>query len=210
MQLVLPRLYAITDVRLSGLSHAQQVERLARGGARLIQLREKTASPRDFYIDALKAVQIGHSLGARIIVNDRVDIALAIEADGVHLGQDDLPPEEVRTLLGSDRIVGFSTHTILQALEADSTSVDYIAVGPVFDTSTKENPDPVLGLKMLAEIRAKVSKPLVGIGGISLATAGSVIDAGADSVAVISDLVRSSDLAARAELFVAALEIESK
>src|SRR5688572_28055033 len=117
----LPKLYPITDTRLSKLSHAEQVERLAAGGATLIQLREKTASPRDFYEAALAAMKIARALSVRIIINDRVDIAVAVGADGVHLGQQDLPPDRARPLLSSEAIVGFSTHNLKQALEADST-----------------------------------------------------------------------------------------
>src|ERR1051325_2429259 len=115
MTFTLPRLYPITDVRLTGLSHAEQVERLAEGGATLIQLRDKLAAPREFYQAALEAVRVARRLGVRII-NDRVDIAMAVEADGVHLGQDDLPPERARQLLGPSRLVGYSTHNLGQAL----------------------------------------------------------------------------------------------
>jgi thiamine-phosphate pyrophosphorylase len=197
----LPKLYPITDTLLTGLTHAEQVERLAAGGASLIQLREKRASPRDFYEAALAAMKVARSLKVRLIINDRVDIAVAVEADGVHLGQDDLPPDRARKLLGSEAIIGFSTHNLKQALEADSTSADYIAFGPVFQTSTKENPDPVVGLEQLSEIKRLVSKPLVAIGGIKLERAESVIEAGADSLAVISDLYSTGDISERVASF---------
>jgi thiamine-phosphate pyrophosphorylase len=202
MTISLPKLYPITDTRLAGLSHAEQVERLAAGGATLIQLRDKTASPRDFYEAALAALKIARALNVRIIINDRVDIAAAVRADGVHLGQDDLPPDRARAILPPGAIIGFSTHNLKQALEADSTSADYVAFGPVFQTSTKENPDPVVGLDQLAEIRRLVSKPLVAIGGITLERAASVIEAGAASVAVISDLYSVGDIAERAAAFI--------
>jgi len=204
----LPKLYPITDVYLSGLSHAAQVERLARGGATLIQLRHKSASPREFYAEALKAVAAGRELGVRVIINDRVDVALAVKADGVHLGQDDLPPADARKLLGPDRIIGFSTHTLEQALEAASMPVDYIALGPIFGTSTKQNPDEVVGLDIIGEIKSRISKPLVAIGGITLATVKSVLDAGADSAAVISDLVAHGDPGARVKEFLARISAE--
>jgi thiamine-phosphate pyrophosphorylase len=206
MALNLPRLYPITDTLISGLSHAEQVGRLAEGGATLIQLRDKHAAPRDFYAAAREAVQVARRLGVRIIINDRVDIAAAIGADGVHLGQDDLPPEKARALLGADRIVGFSTHTLEQALAASSAPVDYVAIGPAFRTVTKEKPDPVVGLTAISEIRHRVSKPLVAIGGITLELARSVIEAGADSVAVISDLYSAGDVAARARMYFRLLE----
>jgi thiamine-phosphate pyrophosphorylase len=198
MTLSIPRLYPITDARITGLSHAEQIERLAAGGATLIQLREKFAAPREFHQSALEAMKVARRLGVQIIINDRVDIAMAVAADGVHLGQDDLPPERVRALLGQSRIIGFSTHSLKQALEADSAPVDYIAIGPVFQTSTKEKPDPVVGLEALGEIKRHVSKPLVAIGGITLDRAQEVIAAGADSLAIISDLYVTGDIAGRA------------
>jgi thiamine-phosphate pyrophosphorylase len=206
MTLNLPKLYPITDARISGLSHAEQVERLAEGGATFVQLREKHASPRDFYAAAREAVRVARRLGVQVIINDRVDIAIAVGADGVHLGQDDLPPEKARALLGTNRIVGFSTHDLKQALAACSAPVDYIAIGPAFQTSTKERPDPVVGLDAIAEIKREISKPLVAIGGITLGLAKSVIEAGADSVAIISDLYSTKDIAARARMYVRLLE----
>lgn len=206
MALHVPKLYPITDTRISGLSHAEQVERLAEGGATLIQLRDKHAAPRDFYAAAREAVRVARRLGVQVIINDRVDIAVAVEADGVHLGQDDLPPEKARALLGTNRIVGFSTHTLKQALAACSAPVDYIAIGPAFQTLTKEKPDPVVGLEAITEIKRMVSKPLVAIGGITLGLARSVIGAGADSVAVISDLYSAGEIAARARMYFRLLE----
>ena len=201
-----PRLYPITDTRLGGLTHAEQVEQLAAGGATLVQLREKVAAPREFYEAALKAMQVARALGVRLIINDRVDIAIAVDADGVHLGQDDLPPERVRQLVGAGRIIGYSTHNLKQALEADSTSVDYIAVGPVFQTRTKANPDPVVGPELIRELKPRLSKPLVAIGGITLDSAPAVIAAGADSVAVIGDLYSTGDIATRAREFLHRLQ----
>jgi thiamine-phosphate pyrophosphorylase len=206
MPFTLPRLYPITDTRLSGLTHAEQVEQLAAGGATLVQLREKVAAPRDFYEAAFKAMQVARALGVRLIINDRVDIAIAVDANGVHLGQDDLPPERVRELIGADRIIGYSTHSLKQALEANSTSVDYIAIGPVFQTRTKANPDPVVGPDLIRELKLHLCKPLVAIGGIALDTAPAVIAAGADSVAVIGDLYAAGDIAARASEFLRRLQ----
>src|SRR5437763_8741352 len=168
MTFTLPRLYPITDIRLTGLTHAEKVERLAAGGAPVVQLREKHASPREFYEAALKAVQVARALGVRIIINDRLDIAMVVDADGVHLGQDDLPPARARALVGANRIVGYSTHNVKQALEADATPVDYIAVGPVFQTTTKANPDPAVGPELIRELKTRLTKPLIAIGGITL------------------------------------------
>jgi thiamine-phosphate pyrophosphorylase len=191
MKLTLPKLYAITDARLSGLSHAEQVARLADGGATLIQLREKYASPRDFYREAQDALRVARERGVTVIINDRADIALALGGDGVHLGQDDLPPEAARRLLGERFVIGYSTHSLAQLEAAARLPVDYVAFGPVFATRTKENPDPSVGLELLARARALLppTLPLVAIGGITRENARQTLDAGADSVAVVSALI---------------------
>lgn len=182
----LPRIYPITDRRLTGLSHAEQVARLCEGGATLVQLREKHLAPRDFYREAESALAVARAHGARLVINDRADIALALRADGVHLGQDDLRPDAARRLLGDASIVGFSTHNIAQAIEASSLPVTYIAIGPVFHTSSKTNPDPIVGLEELRRART-LTRPhaLVAIGGITRESALAVLEAGADSLAVI-------------------------
>lgn len=205
MSFTLPKLYPITDTLISGLSHAEQVELIADGGASLIQLREKRATPREFYQAALEAMLIARRVGVQIIVNDRVDIAIAVKADGVHLGQNDLPPDRARSLLGETRIIGFSTHSVEQALAADLAPVDYVAIGPIFQTFAKDRPDPIVGLETVAEVKRRISKPLVAIGGITLQTASSVIEAGADCVAVISDLLSAGDIPDRTRRFVSAL-----
>lgn len=182
----LPLVYPITDTQISGLSHVDQVRLLADGGATLVQLREKTLPALDFYKEA-KAVA---ELGLTLIINDRVDVALALNAAGVHLGQDDLPPEAARKLLGDDVIVGFSTHSVAQAQLATMFPVDYIAIGPIFQTTTKANPDQAVGLDGLRAVRDVVGDlPLVAIGGITAANAADVIHAGADSVALIGGLL---------------------
>jgi thiamine-phosphate pyrophosphorylase len=184
------RLYPITDVRISGLSHAEQVARFSAGGATLIQLREKYLSPREFYGEAEAALRVAHSRGARLIINDRVDIALALHADGVHLGRDDLSPSLARRLLGEGALIGFSTHNVEQAHAAADMPVDYIAIGPIFSTATKADPDPVVGLDGLRRVREVIGGiPLVAIGGITAQNAPKVISAGADAVAVISALL---------------------
>lgn len=190
MRLNLPKIYPITDARLSGLSHAEQVRRLAAGGATLVQLREKHSPPREFYREAEEALRVARGLGVRLIVNDRADVALALGADGVHLGQDDLPPAAARELLGERAVIGFSTHNMEQAREAARLPVNYIAVGPVFETSSKENPDPAVGLEGLRRVRRVVGQiPLVAIGGVRPENLSEVLRAGADSVAVISLLL---------------------
>ena len=189
-RLMLPRVYALTDVRLSGLSHVEQVELLSAGGATLIQLREKGMAPREFYEQAKKAVAVAVQRGVRLIINDRVDVALAVGAAGVHLGQDDMPPEAARRLLGSEAVIGYSTHNIEQAIAATNLPIDYLAIGPIFATTSKSDTAPVLGREGLRAVRRAIGAfPLVAIGGITSANAAGVIEAGADSVAVISALL---------------------
>ena len=195
----LPKLYPITDMRLSGLAHAAQIARLCDGGARFVQLREKHLAPREFYREAQAALAVARERGAQLIINDRADIVLALGADDVHLGQDDLDPVAARRLLGENFIIGYSTHSIAQAIEAARLPVDYIAIGPIFATQTKENPDPIVGLEGLRRVRDSIdsSIPLVAIGGITETTARAALDAGADSVALISALLAAPDLIAR-------------
>ena len=189
-KLDLPRVYPLTDVQMSGLSHAEQVQLLSSGGATLVQLREKQMPPREFYEQAKAAVEVATRSGVWLIINDRVDIALAAKAHGVHLGQDDLPPDAARKLLGAQAIIGYSTHNIEQATKALTLPIDYLAIGPIFGTSTKTDTSPVLGLEGLRAVRQVVGAvPLVAIGGISHANAREVIEAGADSVALISALL---------------------
>jgi thiamine-phosphate pyrophosphorylase len=190
LRINLPKIYPITDARLSGLSHAEQVRRLGAGGATLVQLREKHLSPREFYREAEDALRVARELGVRLIVNDRADIALALGADGVHLGQDDLPAAAARQLLGERAVIGLSTHNEEQAREAIRLPVDYVAIGPVFQTSSKENPDAVVGLEGLRRVRRIVGQiPLVAIGGVRAEHVPAVLSAGADAVAVISLLL---------------------
>jgi thiamine-phosphate pyrophosphorylase len=190
---VLPRVYALTDVRMSGLSHAEQVELLSEGGASLVQLREKDLGPREFYEQAKAAIAVAAQRGVHLIINDRVDVALAVGAHGVHLGQDDMPPDAARELVGPDAIIGYSTHNINQAIAATKLSIDYLAIGPIFNTTTKADTAPVLGLDGLRAVRQAIGAfPLVAIGGITRGNAREVIAAGADSVAVISALFSNS------------------
>ena len=187
----LPRLYAIVDS--SAHQSIQQLvayaAELATGGCTLLQYRNKGggAGPILEQSRALKKL-VGDSV--RLIMNDRADLCLAAGFDGVHVGQDDLSPEAVRGIIGPQCWLGVSTHNPEQLREADLTSADYLAIGPVFATSSKDNPDPVVGLEGVRRARELTGKPLVAIGGITRANAASVIQAGADSVAVISDLLR--------------------
>src|SRR5947209_8415293 len=190
----LPRLYAIADASFG--DPVQLAEALFAGGARLLQVRDKRASARDLLYQVERILAMAPH-DAKVIVNDRVDVALIAGSAGVHLGQTDLPPAAARHILGPGRIVGFSTHNIEQALEAEKLPIDYIAVGPIFATTTKENPDPVVGLETLAKICNGIGKPVVAIGGIKLTNVADVLNAGASSVAVIGDLLGTRDVAVR-------------
>ena len=202
------KVYPITDVRISGLSHGDQVARLIQGGAKLIQLREKYLPPRDFFLQAEAAIKVARGHNAQIIIDDRVDLALALKADGVHLGQDDLPVEAARAILGERALIGYSTHNLQQALGARTLPIDYLAVGPVYGTSSKKDSDPIVGLESLREIRDLVPHlPLVAIGGITKENLRTTLRAGASCVAVISAVLGNAaeisaalgDLIARSE-----------
>lgn len=184
------KIYPITDVRLSGLSHSEQVVKLSNGGASLIQLREKHLTPGSFFKQAEEASHIAHQRNVRIVLNDRVDIALALRVDGVHLGQDDFPPDAARRLLGDKAIIGVSTHNLEQARRASRLPVNYLAIGPIFSTSSKSNPESVVGLEGLRNVRDAIGDfPLVAIGGITHQNALEVLKSGADAIAVISALL---------------------
>ncbi len=189
----LPRIYPLTDGQLSGLSLVQQVRLLSLGGASLIQLREKHKPAREFYEQAKAAVAVAAPWSVQLLINDRVDIALAVGAHGVHLGQDDMPPDAARKLLGPHAVIGYSTHNIEQAIAATKLPIDYLAIGPIFATTTKSDTAPIIGLDGLRAVRQESGTfPLVAIGGITPENAREVIQAGADSVAVISALLSNS------------------
>jgi thiamine-phosphate pyrophosphorylase len=202
----MPKLYAITDRQWSNCAHEEIVRMLLHGGARFIQLRDKEASARELLDQAMACLKLTQKAGATLIINDRVDVALTAGADGVHLGQDDLSVAEAREILGADKIIGVSTHSIAQFRAALETSADYIAVGPVYPTTTKENSAAVVGLKLVREARKLTDRPLVAIGGINHRRAPKVIAAGADSVAVISALYplpKKVDLTSKPEITLA-------
>ena len=200
-----PSLYAIVDAGLTQepVSFAQ---RLAEAGACLIQLRDKRSTARRIYVQAEEMVRVLGPRGVHFILNDRADIAAMAGASGVHVGQDDLPVEDARRICRPPRWVGVSTHNVNQLREAALTSADYIAVGPIFPTATKENPDPVVGLELLREARQLTAKPLVAIGGINTGNAAAVFAAGADSVAVIGDLASATDPGERVREFLSIAE----
>ncbi|MEO6333437.1 MAG: thiamine phosphate synthase [Pyrinomonadaceae bacterium] len=190
MKITLPKIYPVTDTRISGLTHLEQVSRLIAGGASIIQLRDKSANAGEFYQAAAAVVTFANHHGVKIIINDRADIALAAGAAGVHLGQEDLSPVHARDLLGPNSIIGFSTHCLAQAEAALALPLDYLAIGPIFATSTKTDHASTVGLDGLRSVRKLAPNiPLVAIGGIDRENAESVIRSGADCVAMISDLI---------------------
>jgi thiamine-phosphate pyrophosphorylase len=185
------------DASLLTISETAFAQMLAESGVGVIQYRSKAASSREYFEVSLALAQRFCSRGVRLIVNDRADVAALAGADGVHVGQEDLGVEEARAMVGKERWVGVSTHNVEQFRRAAETSADYIAVGPIFPTSTKQNPDPVVGVEFVREVRALTTKPIVAIGGITLERAASVIEAGADCVAVASDICRAPEPAAQ-------------
>ena len=199
-------LYAILDTALqSDLSPAALAGALLRAGVRVIQYRHKASFRRANFDECCALAELVHKAGGVFIVNDRADVAALCHANGVHLGQEDLPPEKARRFLGQGRIIGYSTHNRAQAELAARLPVDYIAIGPVFPTKTKKDPDPVVGMAFISEVRRITEKPLVAIGGITLDNAPSVLQAGADAVAVASDLLRDSNIEGRVREFLSSL-----
>ena len=202
----LPPLYAITDLAASSLpTHAEVVLSLLAGGARLIQVRDKRPSDRARVADLSAALVAARPAGAVLIVNDRVDLAIITGADGVHLGEEDLPAGVARRLLGPNRLVGISTHSVDAAVAAAALPVDYVALGPIYTSATKVTARTPLGPEAIAAVKARTETAIVAIGGITLERLAEVRGAGADSVAVIADLYTGPDIAARVRQYVHAL-----
>jgi len=192
-------LYVITDEEIGrGRSHAELARRAVAGGADVIQLRDKRLSGRDLFRAAVAIRGITADAGALFIVNDRLDVAFAAGADGVHLGENDLPVGEARRIAPPGFVIGASVSSVATAVRAAAEGADYVALSPTFATASKDDAGPGYGLTMLAEIRAAVSLPLVAIGGITAANVAGVIAAGADGVAVISAVVGEDDVTAAA------------
>jgi len=208
MRLVLPRLYVILDAALITFPERECALSLAEAGVRLLQYRNKSAPARRYLESSRELAESLRPRGVSFFVNDRPDVAALAGATGVHVGQEDLDVEQARRVLGQDKLVGVSTHNLEQFERAAASSADYIAVGPIYDTSTKANPDPVVGVDLLRRVRGLSDKPVVAIGGITLANARAVMSAGASAVAIITDLLPSGDLGeieARVRTFVRAL-----
>jgi thiamine-phosphate pyrophosphorylase len=195
-------LCVITDSRPeSGRDHVDIARAALIGGADMIQLRDKVGSLRELLPQARAIRLLCRSHGALFIINDRLDLALAAEADGAHVGQEDLPAPQARRLLGPNRILGVSTHSVDQARGAREVGADYIGFGPIFATGTKDTGYAPRGLKALREVRGAVSLPILAIGGISLENVSEVIAAGATAPAVISAVAGAPDMAAAATAF---------
>lgn len=198
--MIIPRLYAIVDADVlagQGVEPRELAGELRAAGVRLVQYRNKAGSPQEVLRGAALLREVFAGAGATVILNDRPDLALLVGCDGVHVGQEDLPPNDARRVIGAGKIVGVSTHNDEQVREADASDADYIAIGPVFGTVTKHNPDPVVGLDGVRQARRLTRKPLVAIGGITRANARSVTEAGVDSVAVISALFAPGETVAQ-------------
>src|SRR5437016_2539201 len=201
-RLVLPRLYVILDAALITVPETDFAEKLVNAGVRLLQYRNKRASARELFECSKRLSSLFVPQDIIFIVNDRADVASAAEASGVHVGQEDLRAEAARSVIGTGKLLGVSTHNLDQFRDAAATSADYVAVGPVFSTSTKANPDPVIGIEFIRRVRGLTDKPIVAIGGIRLERAVEVIQAGADSVAVISDIILARDPGQRARQYI--------
>jgi thiamine-phosphate pyrophosphorylase len=206
MRLVLPRLYVILDAGMLTEPAGETAQKLMDAGVKLLQYRAKDAGARELLTESRTIGEVVRRANCTFIVNDRPDVAYLAGADGVHVGQDDLDVEQARKVIGQDRWVGVSTHNLEQFQAAAATSADYIAVGPIFQTGSKANPDPVVGTDLLRRVRALSQKPIVAIGGITLDRAAEVLKAGADSVAVISDILKAKDPAAMAREFIRRLD----
>lgn len=192
-------LYVITDAGLSrGRSHREVVRAAIAGGATVIQYREKEGTTRQLIEEAQVLRELTRQMGVLFIVNDRVDVALAVDADGVHVGQDDMPAPLARKLMGPGKIVGVSVDNVEQALQAERDGANYLGAGPIFATPTKPDAAPPIGVEGLAEICRRVSIPVVAIGGINAENAAAVIKAGAAGVAVVSAVVAAPDVEAAA------------
>lgn len=196
-------LYLITDTRIAGLSHIQIVRRAIDAGIRTIQLREKNLPKKEIYNAAISIRDITIKHSSVFIVNDYVDIALAVNADGVHLGQEDMPVEEARKIMGKGKLIGISTHSLDQAIKAQDAGADYIGFGPMFQTTTKDTGNPK-GITALSKIRKLIDIPIVAIGGITWENVNKVLNSGADAAAVASGIL-TGDIKANVKKFMEAV-----
>ena len=201
---MIPALYPILSSETFPGALEDWARRLAEAGVEFFQYRDKSASSAHLLATALRLAALAAQLHFRFVVNDRADIAALSGAAGVHVGQDDLPVDAARGVCGPASIVGVSTHNLDQFRAALATSADYIAVGPIFPTATKRNPDPVVGVELIRQVRALTRKPIVAIGGITAERAAEAYAAGADSIAVASGIATAADLKARVAAYLRA------
>ena len=198
----IPPIYPITDKKLAcRANHISILKELVRGGAQCVQIRDKFTPLDELVRDLRQCVEFARMKGVTLLVNDRCDLVLSCGAAGVHLGQEDLPPEAARAILGEKMIIGFSTHSLAQVRKASAFPVQYLGFGPVYRTSTKGDASPSVGLRRLAHACRASSVPVVAIGGIGLEQVRQVLGAGAASAAVISALMKAPDLARQMERF---------
>lgn len=200
MKFTLPPIYPITDKRLAhAASHLSILRELVRGGAKLVQIRDKSTPDQELLHDLGQCVEFALKKGVKLIVNDRCDLVLSSSAMGVHLGEEDLPPEAARAILGENIIIGLSTHSPEQVQKSTHSPVQYIGFGPIYPTATKRNSNPAVGLKRLARASRESSVPVVAIGGIGIEQVRAVLGAGASSVGIISALMKAENLAQQME-----------
>ena len=202
MEFALPPIYPITDKNVAQkTSHFAILKELVRGGAQLVQIRDKSTPARELLHDLRRCVEFALKKEVTLIINDRCDLVLSSSAMGVHLGQEDLPPEAARAVLGREKIIGFSTHSIAQVQKSIRLPVQYIGFGPVYPPATKKDAYPMVGLRRLAQASEISSVPVVAIGGIGVKQIPEVLKAGASSAAVIASLMRAENLALQMQRF---------
>lgn len=206
MRLVMPRLYVILDAGMLTEPAGVTAKKLIAAGVQLLQYRNKLAPARELLNDSLAIADAARAAQCLFFVNDRPDVAWLAGASGVHVGQEDLEVAQAREVMGPERWVGVSTHSLQQFEQAVASSADYIAVGPIYPTTSKAKPDPVVGLELLRRVRPLTAKPIVAIGGITLRRAPEALEAGADSVAVISGILQAENPATRAGEYIQILE----
>jgi len=202
--------YFITNRKLSKKPVIETVGDAIAGGAKIIQYREKDLPMEEIIKQAYEIAELCKKNGVLFIVNDYVDIAVAVDADGVHVGQGDLPYKVARDALGEDKIVGVSAKNVWQAVAAANAGADYIGLGPIFHTTTKADAGKAIGLQAIKEVKAKIDVPVVAIGGITLENCAEVVKAGADGVCAISDVVQSEDIAKRVAKFMEVVQEAKK
>jgi len=186
-------LYFVTDSRLSKQGISTDAKQVIDAGCRIVQYREKEKGSREMIEEANQLAKLCKEKGVLFLINNDVDVALAVEADGVHLGQDDMPVQKAREMLGEEKVIGITVHNVEEALDAKEQEADYVSVSPIFHTDTKKDAGKPAGIQLIKEVKKRVKLPIVAIGGINQGNVQEVIEAGADSVAVISAIVCSEN-----------------